>query len=63
MFREWYIPWILQEKLGKILFSELVVIHNVSETVTINIYNDWDIPASENHQIRTYQDSWFGFSK
>ena len=46
---------LLQEKLGDTYFSELseililVVVHNVSETVIINIYNDWDILAPEKH--------------
>ena len=40
---------LLQEKLGDTYFSELVVVHNVSETVIINIYNDWDILTPEKH--------------
>ena len=50
-------------KNWEILFSELVVVHNVSETVIINIYNDWDILASEKHRLRTNQGSSFGFTK
>ena len=50
-------------KNWEILFSELVVVHSVSETVIINIYNDWDILASEKHRLRTNQGSSFGFTK
>ena len=50
-------------KNWEILFSDLVVVHNVSETVIINIYNDWDILVSEKHRLRTNQGSSFGFTK
>ena len=38
-------------KNWELLFNKLVVIHNVSETVIINIYNDWGILASEKHPL------------
>ena len=46
-------------KNREILFSELVVVNNVRETVIINTDDDWGILASEKHRLRTNQRSWF----
>lgn len=44
-------------KNWEILFRDLIQAHGISEAVIIDIYNEWDTAASENHRLSANQGS------